>query len=187
MPSPIAHLAAGYLVYRVSAGISPSAGRHRIGPLPLLPAAVAGFSLLPDVDAVAGLLSGNFGRYHNNLTHSLLVGLAVALAGGALMSRRNQPFRFWFGVALTAFALHSVMDAATPGRGVMLAWPLTPDRMSLPWALFYGFHWSDGWYSSRHLWTAMSESAFAGLVWLLGRRLRPEPATGADSRHQMVS
>ena len=76
MPSPIAHMSAGYVIWRVS---RPSATR-------LLPSTWSGwavlavavfFSLLPDIDAAPAFLFNDLGRYHNNLTNSLLLTLIV--------------------------------------------------------------------------------------------------------------
>ncbi|HUM69857.1 MAG TPA: metal-dependent hydrolase, partial [Chloroflexota bacterium] len=134
-------------------------------PLPGLLLVTAGFSLLPDVDSVVGLLSGDFGRFHNNATHSLFVGTAVSLLFGAGMKwRRGRGFRFWSVVALACYSLHILMDAATWGRGVMALWPFTQNRFHFPFILFYGLHWSQGWLSARHLWTLLTETLFVVLV-----------------------
>jgi hypothetical protein len=42
-------------------------------------------------------------------------------------------------------------------------------------ALFYGFHWSNGWLSVRHIWTAVSELTFSALalaLWTLWAKRR---------------
>jgi hypothetical protein len=84
MPSPLAHLAAGYTIYRLSRRHEPQPSLGRVGPLPGLLAVTAAFSLLPDIDSAVGLLLRDFGRFHNNATHSsccrrvLLSGLRLA-------------------------------------------------------------------------------------------------------------
>lgn len=172
MPSPIAHLATGYLAYRIGRRHSPRLeAEASTSPLLLLTAAL--FSLLPDVDAMAGLLLGDFGRYHNNGTHSLLVGLALSLIVAALIAWKRQGFAPWFILAASCYGMHVLMDAATPGRGVMALWPLSERRFLLPMPLFYGLHWSDGWFSLRHLWTALTEILFAAsgvLLWTIWLR-----------------
>lgn len=161
MPSPIAHLTAGYVIYRITRRHEPTPPIKGVGPLPGLLLVTAGFSLLPDVDSVVGLLTGDFGRYHNNATHSMLVGTAVSLLFGAGMKRwREDGFRFWTAVALACYGLHVLMDAATWGRGVMALWPLTDSRFRFPFILFYGLHWSQGWLSIRHVWTLFTELLF---------------------------
>lgn len=172
MPSPIAHLTAGYVLYALSRAQQPEPALGRIGPVPGLLAVTAGLSLLPDLDSVVGVLAGDFGRFHNNLTHSLLVGAAVALLFGAAMrAGRGGGFWFWFTVALAAYELHVLMDWTTYGRGVMALWPLTDARFQAPVFLFYGLHWSQGWLSVRHLWTLVTELAFAAVSVLALRRL----------------
>jgi membrane-bound metal-dependent hydrolase YbcI (DUF457 family) len=177
MPSPIAHLTAGYVVYRLASHRWPALDTQRLGPLPRLLVITAGLSVLPDADSALGLLAGDFGRYHNNATHSLLVGLAVALTFGVWMYWRQRHGLWpWFVVALASYDLHVLMDSATVGRGVMAFWPLSASRYQAPWALFYGLHWSEGWLSSRHLWTLVTELAFMALVLVIVYRVAPRLA-----------
>jgi membrane-bound metal-dependent hydrolase YbcI (DUF457 family) len=171
MPSPIAHSAVGYAFYRLYRRRFPGLASNRSGPVPWLLAIAVGFSLLPDIDSLAGLLAGDFGRYHNNLTHSMIVAAGVALlagVAGAFMGLGR--FLDWFSLAFLCYGAHVLMDAATIGKGVMAFWPLTDERFLSPLPLFFGFHWSDGWLNRRHWWTAATELAFAGLVFLLLRR-----------------
>ena len=93
MPSPIAHVAVGYLIYRgcFRQFTSPEARSTR---QPLGPLLVAfGLSMLPDLDAVVGTVAGDLGRYHNNVTHSFILGLgaALSLGGLAVLGRRLGP------------------------------------------------------------------------------------------------
>lgn len=152
MPSPIAHVAAGYLISR---GLS---GRYA-GFRPGLVLAGIGLSLLPDIDAAAGLLLGDMGRYHNNLTHSLVFALFASLVVGMAGWRLGSAFRPWFTLALACYLAHITMDFFTTGRGIMLLWPVSEQRFKPPFSIFYGLHWSDGLFSSRHIWTAVSEIA----------------------------
>lgn len=131
------------------------------------------FSMLPDIDSVIGILAGDIGRYHNNLTHSLFFGLFVVLLFAVIGRFWWSPVLTWFMVALAAYEMHVLMDFATAGRGVMLFWPLTQERFSAPVQLFYGFHWSDGLFSVRHLWTLLTESIFAVIVVLIVNVLWP--------------
>lgn len=177
MPSPIAHIAAGYVVYRIAA---PMAGRlpdMQSGAGLLVSAGV--LSMLPDADSVLGILTGDFGRYHNNLSHSVFVAALVGLAVAAMAGRAGRDhFAFWFGFAFACYALHVVMDYFTWGRGVMALWPLRPDRFSAPVVLFYGFHWSQGWVSPQHLRTLFTEAPVAAAAVLAARRLAPVPSGG---------
>ena len=165
MPSPIAHLTAGYAIYTLSRTGSPQRELRQVGPFPGLLVFTAGLSLLPDIDSVAGLLTGNFGRFHNNLTHSLLLGLGIAFIIGVLMHwQTGSGFWHWMTLAGLCYDLHVIMDWTTYGRGVMALWPFTAERYLAPVTLFYGLHWSDGLFSERHLMTLATELGFAALV-----------------------
>jgi membrane-bound metal-dependent hydrolase YbcI (DUF457 family) len=164
MPSPILHGAAGYSIYRLYLRYEPDTeeGEEPRALTATLFAAII-FSVLPDIDSLVGIIRGNFGRYHNNLTHSFFAGLAAALPFGLLMQRKQRSsFKYWFSLASFAYMLHVVMDSFTWGRGVMALWPLKSDRFRVPLRLFYGFHWSDGWWSRRHLWTFLTELMLIG-------------------------
>ncbi|MFO7635063.1 MAG: metal-dependent hydrolase [Caldilinea sp.] len=171
MPSPIAHLAAAYAVYELARRHGPEPNLRPLGPLPGLLAVTAAFSMMPDVDSVVGLIAGDFGRFHNNATHSLIVGTVVALGFAGVMRwlKRGQ-FFYWFSVALVCYSMHIAMDAATFSRGVMAFWPLTDERYLLPITAFYGLHWSNGLFSIRHLWTLFTELLFVALVVVLLHR-----------------
>ena len=167
MPSPIAHLAAGYAIYMACRPDPHSPIREAIRSRAdlTLPLIVGALSLLPDLDSVIGLFAGDFARFHNNATHSLIVGLVIAITFAIIGSwGRLASFRSLFLIGLLAYESHVVMDGLTTGRGVMAFWPLTTDRFQSPLILFYGFHWSDGLSSYRHFWTILTESIFAAVV-----------------------
>lgn len=168
MPSPIAHMAAGYAIYQVYDLRRPRSCPQIWGRVPLLMLAMLGLSLLPDLDSVVGILFGDFGRFHNGWTHSLLVGLGLATVVGSLaLFRQFAAPREWFLIALLCYGLHVVMDYFTIGRGAMLFWPLTLARFQAPVKAFYGLHWSDGLFSFRHVWSLLSELGFAAVIMLL--------------------
>ena len=159
MPSPVMHTMVGFFIYRYFL-------RDRSVPTNLIPSgrplvfliAVIFFSLLPDMDAMSGIWLGNFGKYHNNWTHSFFFGLLVSLTIGALAWwKNNRNFLTWFIIALLCYEMHVIMDFVTVGRGVKLFWPLSPERYSSPIKLFYGLHWSDGLLSARLLLTLITE------------------------------
>jgi inner membrane protein len=177
MPSPIAHTTMGYVIYKAYQARGPGRSLGQLGPLPKLLILTAGFSLLPDIDSIAGFLLQDFGRYHNSLSHSLFVGLVVAgLIGGLAWWIKRSGFIEWFAIAFLCYQFHIILDFFTVGRGVMLFWPLTSARFQSPVKLFLGLHWSDGLVSFRHVWTLLSELGFAVLVVLvmhfLGRCVR---------------
>lgn len=167
MPSPLAHVTVGYMIGRLhqpkpSSEMDPRAVEKSLGRV-IVPMVI---SLLPDLDAVLGLISGDFGQFHNHWTHSLIVGLLAAFSIGILASRaRWSGFLTWFAIALACYEMHVIMDFFTVGRGVMLFWPFTPQRFSSPVKLFYGLHWSDSWSSTRHLWTLITELGFLAVLY----------------------
>jgi membrane-bound metal-dependent hydrolase YbcI (DUF457 family) len=173
MPSPIMHITMGYVVYK---NVEPDSSKSRFGklrgvPILLLISIVA--SMFPDLDSIFGVLTGDFGRYHNNATHSLFVGLLVSIlfAGGISVLFKTLTFRTVFLVTLLSYLAHIVFDYFTISRGVMALWPLSQERFVSPFSLFYGFHWSDGFFSIRHLWTFLTESVQALILVLMVNHL----------------
>lgn len=160
MPSPIMHSAMGYAIYKVFEPDSDRSKFGKYGRVPKLLIVSLLASMLPDMDSIFGILAGNIGKYHNNATHSLIVGMVVSLifAGGISVLFRKFEFRTVFFVMLLSYQAHIVMDSFTISRGVMALWPLSQERFVSPISIFYGFHWSDGFLSIRHLWTFLSES-----------------------------
>ena len=157
MPSPIVHLTAGYVVYRVARHVTASRK-----PDPVLLGGAMGLALLPDFDSGLGILFGDFGRFHNSQSHSLLVGAGVALVTGLLLlAVGNRRPALWLALTLACYELHILLDYFTWGRGVMAWWPITKERFSSPALLFYGLHWSQGFVSSRHLITLVTEMPIA--------------------------
>jgi membrane-bound metal-dependent hydrolase YbcI (DUF457 family) len=170
MPSPIAHLAAGYAVHMT---LCRPDDQRQIGSQtrPLLLFAAAAFSLLPDIDLVPVLLLKKRWEFHRHLTHSVSVGFGAALVAG-LVGRfaLRESFVRWFAVTSISYLAHLVLDSFTPGQGVMLVWPFRRTRFRSPIALFYGFYWTRGLRTPRHLLTALSEIAFSALVLSATRR-----------------
>jgi inner membrane protein len=182
MPSPLAHSAVGYVIYRTQRRRLTGDKNRRKGWFTCSLVLALGLSLAPDADSLVGFISGDLGRYHNTVSHSLIAGIAAALVAGvvaalvAMIAGQEPRSRFgrWFWVALLCYEAHVIMDFFTVGRGVMLFWPFSVERFISPVILFYGLHWSDGWLSVRHLWTFISELGFIiilfALVHLYSRR-----------------
>lgn len=165
MPSPIAHAAVGYLVYRKALKSRPAEPGRKVLGIPVLLLSAIVFSLLPDLDSVVGILMQDFGRFHNNGTHSLVIGLIVAALFGLVFSGgQRKRFLFWFFFVLAAYELHVIMDAFTYGRGVKAFWPFSEARFLSPVFLFFGLHWSDGFFSFSHVITLITETVFSVLL-----------------------
>jgi hypothetical protein len=159
MPSPIAHAAAGYVAYRLfHANRADSSSKTDW----LLLSTTGFFAMLPDIDIALGLIYGDLGRFHNQESHSLLLGLLLAALFAGLMARRQRHnFLRWFSIAGICYALHVILDSLAPGRGVLMLWPLSDVRFISPVPFFYGLHWSEGIFSLSHIWTAGSELLIA--------------------------
>jgi membrane-bound metal-dependent hydrolase YbcI (DUF457 family) len=173
MPSPLAHSAVGYVVAKVLMPQSKREGDKRLENNYKLTLAAVFLSLLPDFDAGVGVLLGDFGRYHNNISHSLIFGLVASLLIGLIVKVAHIG-QFWTGFFITilCYELHIVMDFFTYGRGIMLLWPFTNQRFQSDILLFYGLHWSDGLFSISHIITLVNEIFFITLlIWVFNRVL----------------
>jgi inner membrane protein len=180
MPSPLAHAGMGYVIYRAYRGRFSQINTEKIWIVPRNLLIIAGLSLMADMDSIAGFITGQFGRYHNNFTHSLIFGLLVAvILSGLLAWKQKSSFILWFVIALISYEMHVVMDFFTIGRGVMLLWPFSATRFASPVKLFYGLHWSEGWISIRHFWTLVTEvGSFLLLIIMLNLLERIKRKTG---------
>jgi inner membrane protein len=168
MPSPIAHIAAGYALYKICRSRLLQDTPLRVDGSVRSMAAIVGLSLLPDLDAIPGLLMGDLNRFHNNLTHSIVAGVVAALAiGGFVWLKNRDGFGRWFSLTLIAYQLHILMDFFTRGRGVMLLWPFTEERFEPAIKLFFGLQRSRGWLTIDHVWMLFNELTFAGAVLLI--------------------
>lgn len=166
MPSPIAHSAIGYVVYRIYGKQTPYLNKSLFGVLPRLLLITMVLSLLPDLDSIPGIVLGDFGRYHNSATHSFIVGFLVSLIIAAIVwLKLRKNFWIWFFIPFFCYQAHVLMDMFTFGRGVMAFWPLTSMRFKSPVYLFYGLHWSDGLFSPRHILTIITELIFVLILY----------------------
>jgi membrane-bound metal-dependent hydrolase YbcI (DUF457 family) len=164
MPSPIAHLGVGYAIYSCYKERLPQDARH-LWKISLQLGLIAGLSLLPDLDVMPAILYRDMHTYHNNVSHSLFVGIPVALLVAALFYREYRTsFWLWFVICLLSYDFHIFMDALTAARGVMMFWPLTGARFASPVKIFYGLQWGLGWFSIWHLWTIFTETVFSLIV-----------------------
>ena len=167
MPSPIAHISVGYMLYRVFVRYIPAwkHDNHRLRVVARLCAFIF-LSMLPDIDAIIGILTGDMGRYHNQWTHSLIMASTAALLiAFALCSLLREKLKLWIIASILCCGVHVLMDTISHGRGVLLLWPLTEHRFSSPVLLFMGLHWSQGVWSPMHLLTALNEILFVAVLY----------------------
>jgi membrane-bound metal-dependent hydrolase YbcI (DUF457 family) len=167
MPSPIAHLGMGYAIYRYYKAILPEDQTYS-WKFPFRMIMLSGLSMLPDLDVIPAIIFSDMKAYHNNVSHSLLFAIPVALLMAGIFHRTYQSsFWLWFLVCFISYDLHVVLDLLTVGRGVMLFWPLSQNRIVPPIRIFYGLQWGLGWFNIRHLWTIFSESVFVLVLMLV--------------------
>ncbi len=166
MPSPIVHTTLGYIIYRIFRNRVPKDFNRVYLALPLALIIAIGVSILPDIDSIAGILMGDFAKYHNNATHSLFVAVLVAtFLAIAIRLIVKSGFWIWFAIGFLGYSLHVLMDYFTfGGRGVMLFWPISLTRYEAPVNLFYGVRWSEGLLNSVHINTLVTELVFVLLV-----------------------
>jgi len=166
MPSPIAHLGIGYVIYRYCQRKLPEQ-RTEVWKFPVQMVTTAGLSLLPDLDVIPAIMFRDMKGYHNNLSHSLFVAIPVALIIAGIFYRiYRSNFRLWFFICLVSYDLHIIMDTMTSDRGVMIFWPFSSARFTFPIKIFYGLQWGLGFFSIWHLWTILTESLFVVVLFL---------------------
>ena len=165
MPSPIAHAAAGYVLYTISrVRRSSDSVKPRVHDVRLL-LILVGLSLALDLDAAVGIAANDLGRYHNQGMGSPVGGAIVALViASAIQLSSGRGFRKALRLSLLCFQTHVLMDLFTVGRGVKLLWPFSEERFSPAVPLFYGLRWSDGLVSQHHVWTVVTELVFVLIV-----------------------
>lgn len=129
----------------------------------------------PDFDLIGYFfIDAPLSTYHNCATHSL-VGV---LAGGVLftiVSRMIVPVRFGtlFAIGTLAFASHILIDFLTYGRGLLLLWPFSDQRIEAPFIIFRGVRHSSDVTLGTHLLNLFVDILFAVAVWISSGWLRP--------------
>ena len=108
---------------------------QRVVPMRLLVAGVVA-SVVPDLDVVGLRLGIDYSHAlgHRGISHSLLFALALgslaALRAPWLKTTRRMAFAFIFA----STASHGLLDMMTNGGlGIAIWWPLSDERLFLPW------------------------------------------------------
>ena len=163
MPSPIAHISVGWLLGRYFRRRFDFNGNFIRAAL--FTGICIFLAMAPDLDALAGILSGDLGRWHNQWSHSLVVCAGASLTGMILLLvlMRRQP-RLCLAAAAACCFSHILMDFFCYGRGLKLFWPLTDTRFKPHIYIFMGLHWSQGILSPWHILTALNEIIFVILL-----------------------
>jgi membrane-bound metal-dependent hydrolase YbcI (DUF457 family) len=126
-----------------------------------------------DLDFLVRIIHNHPSLAHGGATHSLCTGVFIGMIF-AIACRIRYGTSLPIGPTLTvgigcAWA-HTLLDAATWGRGVMFLWPFSTERYVSPIPLFFGGHHSQPLAWKLHLVTLSTELLFAGLLWWLTRR-----------------
>lgn len=137
MPSPVAHILAGGVLYLTGTS-GKQASRLILG-------ATIFASIAPDFDFLPGFVIGNPSAFHHGISHSagfaFLFGTLVFL-----LLRYFQPSDIATRAALmatVAYGFHAVLDAVSVGEGakaVPLLWPFSSHAFGINIELFGHFH-----------------------------------------------
>ncbi len=167
MPSPIAHCALFMLAWPMARKALPII-RSRRATL-MFAAAVLVSLMAPDLDLLPGFITGQgFAKYHNGPTHSLVFALAI----GVLFAVVGRPLcgisaKALFLIGSCGCAAHVILDMFTFGRGVLLLWPFSDERISSPVTLFLGVRHSVNAPWVVHAFAILGEAAFALMIWFI--------------------
>jgi len=137
MPSPVAHILGGGVVY-----LTGTSGKQRSR---LVLAGTILGSIVPDFDFLPGILIGDPSAFHHGISHSsgfaLLFGTAIFLILRCL-HQRDIAMRAAL-MATFAYGFHAVLDAVSVGEGakaVPLLWPFSWQEFGINIELFGHFH-----------------------------------------------
>lgn len=134
MASPLGHALAGYAIGR-------GANAGRAADVRLL-AVCAALAVAPDLDFLPGVLAGRPAAYHQGISHSLTLAIAVgAIAAAALAGTRAGFPRLWL-ICSAAYASHLAIDLvgqdARAPFGIPLFWPISSETWLSPVTLLPG-------------------------------------------------
>jgi inner membrane protein len=173
----LGHLVVGMAGGRLQAGDGP-----RLRPM----LAFTALAMFPDLDGAARLLGAGAGSpwLHRGALHSLLLSAAAA-ALAALLLPGGRGRAFTFAAAFATAASHGLLDLFTHGgSGVMLPWPLSPERLLAGWRPLPAAPMGLRLLSPRGIWLMAREALlFAPLLIyaLWPRRGTPSRARGGAS------
>ena len=158
MPSPVAHLLSGGIVY-LTGGSAKQRSRLVLG------ATILG-SIVPDFDFLPGIVIGDPPAFHHGVSHSL----GFALLFGAVVFLALRYFQYSdiatraALMAASAYGFHAVLDAVSVNEGaksVPLLWPLSSREFGINLHLFGHFH-HDG--LADGLWSVVRRENLAALA-----------------------
>ncbi|MFC1664097.1 metal-dependent hydrolase [Pseudomonadota bacterium] len=135
MPTPIGHTLFGLTLLKLSPASTKSNSLKSF--LLVLIAANA-----PDLDFIPGILVGDFNRYHQQYSHSLIFAAAFALLFFVLFFYQRQQRLKISLLAGTLYSSHLLLDLITYDGaepfGIPLLWPFSSQLFHSPYTLFGG-------------------------------------------------
>jgi inner membrane protein len=135
--TPIGHILAGQVAYRVGSETTRARGRG----LAILCALAA---VAPDFDFLPGLLVGTPALYHQGVSHSFAAGAVFTLVLALLYRRRLRGIAAPWGILFLAYASHLVLDLFGPDHrapyGIPLFWPFSHATFLSPITILPGVH-----------------------------------------------
>lgn len=153
MATPIGHALAGYAVYKFASLKDEGRKNRRV----LLGLALS-MAIAPDLDFVPGIAIGQPALYHQLVSHSIGIGLAVSVVTAGLLSYASKSFITIFNLCFVSYLSHLAIDFFAPdGRppyGQPLLWPISDEYFLSPVSLFLGVHHAGSAEASTLEWLA---------------------------------
>ena len=92
------------------------------------------------VAMLPGLLVGNIGRFHHDISHSLLAATVFSIAASLLLIRlKSERALFYFIAYFLVYASHPALDTITIDAGapfgIPLFWPIIAQTFRSPWLI----------------------------------------------------
>lgn len=134
MPTPVGHSLVGAALYLAFTPAERPLGHWRTGLLCVAAASAA------DLDFLAGAVTGDWNRFHQGVSHSLAVALALGLVLASLplasLGGWGRRWGLFTALTLSHLALDVVTRDARPPYGIPLLWPLSSTYVHSPVDLF---------------------------------------------------
>lgn len=134
MPTPVGHSLVGATLYLAFSRAERPWGEWRTTLLCVASASAA------DLDFLVGAATGDWSRFHQGISHSLVVALALGLAMAALplsgLGGWGRRWAVFTALAVSHLALDLVTQDAKPPYGIPLFWPLSSVVVHAPVSVF---------------------------------------------------
>ncbi len=141
MPTPIAHMAAGYLAYGMLRNNLVNSKKINLTVMVFC----FSLSIWPDFDFIPGIFINDINRFHHGITHSLLaaflMSLLAAIAMMPILKTRNIKILKVWACFFIASASHPILDFFSKDQsipyGIPILWPFLDIYYMSSISLFY--------------------------------------------------